>query len=1377
MRASLPAGKRQLLPIFSVLFLLSFLAFSFAVAAPGVLQPTLHKVPAVTTNEPRAVVPQPTAVKPTVVEVSTPKKIYEPVKALEPAKENRTVTNSPATGAVTAYKPVTDAGTARATTGGAGTVAPPATKTLGVQATFNLLSGTVINGGKNLTLSNMRDAGTALDPQIEIATDKTTYNQGETINLRFGVVNPGPERDVDFYLVLSAPTSVGLHYYPTWATNPQHMRITLPANLDLPLASIKAPLLQFQVGGGSLLLSAEGNYKFAAGLAKPGTADFYGTSQADFAIGTGGNKAPSIISVSNYPEPIPPDTYATFTAQWTDPDTGDTAKMMICGTNALNGTECRDVQWCSTYGYSSTSPSSCQKWFPKGSTPGTFTYYAFVCDDEGLCSGSKSGTVTVLPNDGDNEAPEITDVFYYPYPVEIGQQIEFVASWDDESDDKVKLIICKANANNGNGCAGGTWCDQGIYLNADDAYSGTCNTTITEDVGIGDKTYYAFVCDDGGLCSQSIEDTFTVIGGSGNEPKCSDIYINANDVTVNEGEVIYRQFSYGNSSDERFDVDFVSSGEISGGQYFEAISTDAYDRTIPAHGTGNYEIEIRAYGVNNDESGTAYVHVGGHFEGGKYCGYGDIAERNFTVYVQNEGGGGNNAPNIEYVDVYPNPVDAGDSVNFEVHWSDPENYAVLAVPASGIVETIGGVVRQLPLLREFMDAVAGPAPKPVQAAKVPMPSNDSTKMFICKTSSHDSGGCSGGTWCSTDGYSSYSPSYCSYETSYGDSGTKTYYAFVCDDDGLCSSSESGTFTIGGGSTGELDVSINPQSATVESSEEQKFYANVSGGSSGYSYNWSLSSNDNCETYDYDSEFHVTCTNEGSSTMNRTIYLNVTSGSKSGSASAKLYVEPENDGGDLSVSISPESATVWSGESQTFTADVYGGTGQYNYDWSLSSYSDCETNDYGDEYRVTCTNGGSNQRSITVHLTATSGSKSGSASATLEVEPEGGSSDPISCYNKSWGPSDWEAPSILWQNAEEKTGVIDSWSGFFQAEAKFKWDSTNLNEMQNKNSTTVFEFRRVGDNWESNQDHWDGVWDNGEWWGGTCYYFFYSDMPNATNNGVEESDGQWYWECSKEFDITCAYFFCNEEYEISGDNGDMQPDTWYTAIWKMAIDKSDGYQPTNWFTKIEIGEPSPADWCVMEKGTWTTNVGSNSSTEKNTGNGSAGGTKQHGGKRIDAEENIVSQAELEQFKLNKIKENGEILSISNNEEYTAVITFSKPLTRVELEQLTNRFGLKKHMVRYKSTEGGGEVPQYQIYDEAFARKMEAHIATTKGANFKLYEGFTAMRTVVPRNKITELQNDKRVFSVDFGPKEIYENKGTSAYWRDVAFYVEKFGGES
>lgn len=46
--------------------------------------------------------------------------------------------------------------------------------------------------------------------------------------------------------------------------------------------------------------------------------------------------------------------------------------------------------------------------------------------------------------------------------------------------------------------------------------------------------------------------------------------------------------------------------------------------------------------------------------------------------------------------------------------------------------------------------------------------------------------------------------------------------------------------------------------------------------------------------------------------------------------------------------------------------------------------------------------------------------------------------------------------------------------------------------------------------------------------------------------------------------------------------------------------------------------------------------------------------------------------------------------------------------------------------------------------------------------------------MPRDKIFELQNDDRVFLVDLGPKSIYEGKGMTAYWSDVAYYVEKFG---
>lgn len=71
---------------------------------------------------------------------------------------------------------------------------------------------------------------------------------------------------------------------------------------------------------------------------------------------------------------------------------------------------------------------------------------------------------------------------------------------------------------------------------------------------------------------------------------------------------------------------------------------------------------------------------------------------------------------------------------------------------------------------------------------------DSVRALICKTNAVTSGSCSGGAWAS-GGLSTTSPSSASYATSTADRGTRSYYAFACDQSNACSGSLSGTFTV------------------------------------------------------------------------------------------------------------------------------------------------------------------------------------------------------------------------------------------------------------------------------------------------------------------------------------------------------------------------------------------------------------------------------------------------------------------------------------------------------------------------------------------------------------------------------------------------------
>ncbi len=107
----------------------------------------------------------------------------------------------------------------------------------------------------------------------------------------------------------------------------------------------------------------------------------------------------------------------------------------------------------------------------------------------------------------------------------------------------------------------------------------------------------------------------------------------------------------------------------------------------------------------------------------------------------------NTAPTISSATDSPDPVTVGSDITFSVDWGDSEN--------------------------------------------------DGVKTYICKTDSVTAGsGCDGGTWTAQDSnFSTTDPQEPSYTTAEEDGGDNDYYAFVCDENGACSSSTSGTFTV------------------------------------------------------------------------------------------------------------------------------------------------------------------------------------------------------------------------------------------------------------------------------------------------------------------------------------------------------------------------------------------------------------------------------------------------------------------------------------------------------------------------------------------------------------------------------------------------------
>jgi hypothetical protein len=105
----------------------------------------------------------------------------------------------------------------------------------------------------------------------------------------------------------------------------------------------------------------------------------------------GANSAPTISSVRDYPDPISAGDAVYFSVDWSD--SGDQVKAKVCKSDALSAQNCTGGAWASSTAFTTTDPEIVS--YTTASESGSQNYYVFVCDDEGDCSSSTSGTFTV----------------------------------------------------------------------------------------------------------------------------------------------------------------------------------------------------------------------------------------------------------------------------------------------------------------------------------------------------------------------------------------------------------------------------------------------------------------------------------------------------------------------------------------------------------------------------------------------------------------------------------------------------------------------------------------------------------------------------------------------------------------------------------------------------------------------------------------------------------------------------------------------------------------------------------------------------------------------------------------------------------------------
>lgn len=106
-----------------------------------------------------------------------------------------------------------------------------------------------------------------------------------------------------------------------------------------------------------------------------------------------------------------------------------------------------------------------------------------------------------------NANPTATTVTDTPDPTNPGRSVSFIYDWNDSVGDLIKIKVCKTNSLTNQNCDGGYWASSTNFTTMDP-------TTAVYDVVAGDagntRDYWAFACDDGGLCTTGTAGTFSV---------------------------------------------------------------------------------------------------------------------------------------------------------------------------------------------------------------------------------------------------------------------------------------------------------------------------------------------------------------------------------------------------------------------------------------------------------------------------------------------------------------------------------------------------------------------------------------------------------------------------------------------------------------------------------------------------------------------------------------------------------------------------------------------------------------------------------------------------------------------------------------------------
>jgi hypothetical protein len=502
-----------------------------------------------------------------------------------------------------------------------------------------------------------------------------------------------------------------------------------------------------------------------------------------------GPSPPSISSFSLSNTSLTVGDTLEFTISWSDPNTPEKVKAYICKTSSFNTSTktCNEGTWVSSADFTDTSPIALSYATASGDV-GTQSAYAFVCDDEGLCSSylQKSFTVTVPQP---SYPPAITSFSLSPTSLSVGDVLTFSVSWQDQnSPEKVKAYICKTSSFNTSTqtCPGGSWASSVSFT----SFS-TVNldyTPTSQDQGT--NYAYAFVCDDEGLCSDFKEAIFKVVLTTTLTLTSQDspdwVSTSFQNNRYYKSKTTYLAVSkYKAKSLIKFDISKIPQGAIiNSAQFYFYPQLTAAGTTISLDYVSD---DSWSFSQNSAESlwGWPTLHAISNWPSGGY----KWETVDITQELQKEINNLDTTLSFKW-----DYLKEGVLIQYYSPKDNPPNGPYIEVTYSTSITSPVPSITSLAITPQAL--TAGNA-LTFSVAWQDQDSPEKVKAYICKTSSFNTSTktCNEGTWVFSPSFTSTSPIILTYTTTSQDVGTNNAYAFVCDDEGLCSSYSQGSFTV------------------------------------------------------------------------------------------------------------------------------------------------------------------------------------------------------------------------------------------------------------------------------------------------------------------------------------------------------------------------------------------------------------------------------------------------------------------------------------------------------------------------------------------------------------------------------------------------------